>query len=264
MPRSNEFKVVVDHKRAKQVFSLLIEARRNNHPVYDGIKVPHQADMLPHNLSSNDGLAFSLYLFVLSFMMAGAVKSLTIASQLAKVHEKHPEFFDPAFMMSFSIEDLEKVLRKADGIRYRPYSFAKYWHENFIKLHYHWSGDPRKLFNEVESYDDMCEVMVNKGGFRLDNPKGFLGFQKKITSMFIFYMVDTGLVKPSWIFPVPIDYHYLRITIGTGVIRIEDSNQQLILDEEIAVSPRITDPARNVAALYCHKYNVRCYLGNGI
>jgi hypothetical protein len=80
-----------------------------------------------------------------------------------------------------------------------------------------YGGDPRNIFDGVTTYEDSLERIKNdkKGG-------GFIGFQEKMTSMILYYMMDEELID-QFNFPIPVDLHVMRVSIANEMITFPNS-----------------------------------------
>jgi len=109
-----------------------------------------------------------------------------------------------------------------------------------------WDGDPRKIFAGVSDYDEAIGRIQNdnRGG-------GFKGFQHKMTSMIIYYLLDDKLIGDFDNFPIPIDMHVMRVSIANEMIKFHGVDEGVNL-----FRPETTAALRDLYTDYAERHGV--------
>lgn len=149
--------------------------------------------------------------FASGYYMRGGIKSTTAVRSLGRLYDNFPDLFVAEKAKNFDAKRLSGILRDYN-LGYHSGDIGPAWVENARRLVRLWGGDPRNIFVGVSTYEDACKRVANdhRGG-------GFIGFQKKMVSMLIVYLVDAGLIEP-FLFPVPVDMHVTRIVVANEIV----------------------------------------------
>lgn len=208
--------IEVDKARTEQVLGRLLEALEAKEPPYDQDRVrqPQDSRHMPNTLARG-GTDHAMFLFNLCYYMRGGIKSNEAAIRLAKVFDDYPELFDCETAGSSDPAVIVSIL-KDGGLGFQE-TVARQWVENSRRLQDKFAGDPRNIFEGVSSYEQSQELIQNdrKGS-------GFLGFQEKMTSMIIYYLMAEELIEP-FNFPIPVDLHVMRTSIANELITFPDA-----------------------------------------
>lgn len=210
-----------------------------------------QPPQIPENMPKNLKLGSSehaLFLFCLCYYMRGLINSETAIKLLAKVYENKPEMFIPEKAIEKDPKEIAELLQTV-GLGVRSEEIGRFWVENFKMLIRHWGGSPVKLFEGVETYEEACERITNKKikKNRLEKKyAGFFGFQEKMASMLIYFLLDAGFIDPFH-FPPPVDFHVLRIMFSHEIFILEGENG--------SDYKKITDCVRELLSDYIRKCN---------
>ncbi len=192
-----------------------MEAYNNNELPYslDRVRVPHDPRHMPKTMERS-GVDHAVFLFNVCYYMRGGIKSNDAVKRMANVYDEWPSLFDCEFAKDVDPGAIEEIL-KTNGLGFQKV-VADQWVENSRRLHELYDGDPRKIFEGVDSYELSQERIQNdgKGG-------GFKGFQEKMTSMIIYYLMDEDLID-RFNFPIPVDLHVLRVSIANEMITFGD------------------------------------------
>lgn len=208
-------RVTADYRRGKEVCVAIDDLyKRKGYPFSKPDALPPQKRFLPETIKTDLDLA--CFHFFICHYLRGGVRSAIVIKNLARMFTDHPEVFDPFFVMNLKREQMVLMLQKYRLGFYRDNS--KFWIENARRLVECWDGDPRKIYEKIEAYNEpykeACRRICNdyKGN-------GFLGFQEKLCSMLTCFLMIENLI--AWfIFPPPVDSHAIRFFIGTGAIKL--------------------------------------------
>lgn len=239
----------VDQDRVELVLGKLVEVCRTGGYPYSrkDAMVPQHPDNLPNefkNPAIRDPLAYSRWLWCLCYYMRGTIRSVSAARGLTKLYDAHPELFVPELAAKVDPDDVEKFCTEA-GLGYNVKEIKYFWGENAKRLADHYSGDPRQIFAGVGNYDEACRRVQNdfKGG-------GFLGFQKKMVSMIIYYLMYENLIE-FFYHPVPVDIHVARIFVSNELIVFPD-----LADDDNRLSDEMLDQIRQIVVDYAIRHEV--------
>ncbi|MDB5160078.1 MAG: hypothetical protein JWO99_341 [Candidatus Saccharibacteria bacterium] len=224
LPNTGEvIQVTVDKEHAYPILDELLRAYANNEAPYnlDRVRLPHDPRHMPETLEygSRD---HAMFLFNVCYYMRGGIKSNDAVKRMSAVYDDHPALFDPEYVRGLSMsEDMEGILNqeiqgvlKAHGLGFQA-TVAGQWIENSWRMK-EYEDDPRNIFNGVTTYEQSQELIQNKKN------KGFIGFQEKMTSMIIYYLMDEDLIEP-FNFPIPVDLHVMRVSIANEMVGFSDS-----------------------------------------
>lgn len=214
--RPGEFRVIPNYERLDEVMGILIEARAHNDFPYnlESAQLPHDERNMPPSLKRG-GVEHANFLWAVCYYMRGGIKSATAVRSLSSVYEKYPELFIAEHAQSVKPEFIYEALRD-NGLHFSAKPVSEYWVENARRMQERYQGDPRKIFDGSPEYPELCRLIQNdgKGG-------GFKGFQKKMVSMYAYYLMDSRLVD-YYNFPLPVDMHVLRVSAATDIITFEN------------------------------------------
>ncbi len=197
---------------------ILVDRYKKQLPPYDEIILPQEYkpdSMMPGNDHYCGGLKHAMFFWNMCSYMQGGVKADQAFKKMAELFDENQDYFDCQFLSQSNPRDVSDELAKYRlG---RQYSVADHWIKNAIILKNRYDGDPRKIFDGVDTYEGCVERIKHKG------EDGFYGFQEKMTSMILYYYMNEGLV-PDVKFPVPVDFHALRVVLATEMATVEPCN----------------------------------------
>lgn len=204
-----------DHAYA--VLDTLSSAYFNHQYPYslESTQVPQDEKNMPTTLERG-GRDHAMFLWNVCAYMRGGTQSGFAVSALGKLYDKRPDLFLPETVLAVSQDEIADELSSV-GLGFQ-YTAAKQWHQNSSLLLEKYEGDPRKVFDGVQDYDELVDRVKNKG------PKkgGFLGFREKMTSMAAYYLMEAGLVE-EFPFPVPVDIHVMRVSIANQFVTFPEA-----------------------------------------
>ena len=238
----------INQKRMNLVLGRLMQALQAKEYPYnlDGVTAPQIASNMPHNLRLGSR-EHALFLFCTCYWMRGGIQSDTAFRSLARLHEAHPEIFVPEKAHLF-LEDYLAQKFKEYRLGFQAKQIARFWIINFVRLADWYDGDPVKLFTDIHTYEAACDRIENQRA-KKSGQEGFYGFRKKMVSMLIYFLTDTGFIKPFH-FPPPVDFHVLRIFVAHRMLTLSAREQTGWIYE------RLADRVRHYLSIYCLKYKV--------
>ncbi len=233
--------IFVDKERAVVIFDRLRALYLSkeypfNQPLATSPTIPEN---LPQSLETGTR-EHALFLFMLCYWMRGGIKSHTATKQLSRLYEADPDIFLPESVHRLAENRLAVGFRSV-GLGFNADEIAGIWLGNLIKIANEWEGDPRTLFAGISTYEEGCERIQNKGG------RGFRGFQEKMVSMLTYFYMDAGIVD-RWHFPIPVDFHVLRIVFAHEII--------IVAPGEANGNGFYTKPVLAAVRNLCHQYCV--------
>lgn len=248
--------VTFDEERARLVFSLIERDWLGKAGIFADVALPD--DRL--RLSQDPTEAANLFFFA-SITMRGAVVSDDPVRWLDRLAEVHRGIFCPSEVVArWNEEDIcnlfggvtsELLLEKGlsvgkghMGPKYRE--FARSWLHNARVLHTLWGDSILKVFEGVDEFEEAFSRIDYR---KVKRESGLIGMRRKIFSLLTIWLQTRKLI-PTFPTPLPVDFHALRVLIGTGVASIplkpfEPSGRSMMEIWQGAhcfrVSERITD-----------------------
>jgi hypothetical protein len=228
--------IVIHPEKAEMIYGKLISILHHNRFPYNlpAAIVPQDPCNLPRRMALG-GAEEAVFLFCLCYYMRGGIKSVTAARSLSQMYDYlkdwHPNPFIMAEAAEIRPETITSFLRKF-GLGFQSQQIGQFWTENARRLTTLWNGDPRKIFVEVDSYQEALKrVQNNKKG------AGFLGFQEKMVSMLLYYLMDEELID-FFYFPIPIDMHVMRIHVANEIITFDKEPPSDVMSQDLLVALR--------------------------
>jgi hypothetical protein len=241
--------VSIDWARAERVFGSALEALEDHRYPYNRVEPPQVAEKLPPSLSWG-GVKHACFLFCSCHHMRGGIKSETAFKILGRLFEDDPHMFSPEAVATdagrYTPAFITAVLRKA-ALGYKAEEIGRGWVYNLTKLHRFWNGDPVMLVRGVANYEELCVRIMHGKEPSEDSPHGFFGFREKMVSMLVYFLMHGGFMDPL-VFPVPVDFHVLRILVAHEVLVCDISGNGYLKG--------LQDGAREVTLGYCVKHGV--------
>jgi len=239
-------------ERTHEALNRLVKAYENNEYPYNHVEVPQRAENLPDNIAGG-GVDHARYLFFACNFMRGPIASEFALSQLKEVWEFDSRIFEPGQVESDGIVTFMRRVYWTlvhGELHYNLSNIPRIWTFNAHKLHGYWESDPRTLFEEVETYQDLVERIAGSKEEKqsLNTPWGFKGFGKKMVSMLAYFYMDAGIIDDSLI-PAPIDFHLLRIITSCEILEFTDPPDNLFVESYL-------NTARKLVTGYCRKTGI--------
>ncbi len=245
--------VQVDYQRAEHLFGTLLKALTEKQYPYDIARVPQRPENWPDG-THDDPIKLGLFLFTCCYYMRGGIESDTAFLALKHIHERYPQLFDPnnfvqTGQMEFEDHTAERIAQilKDHKLGYSAKQTSRLWVFNATKLGLHWEANPLKLFEDIENYEMLCNRIMHAGikTQHVQHPYGFTGFREKMVSMLAYFFMDCKLVPPE-AFPVPVDFHVMRMLTAHEVVR----NDAVPLGGNL-LTPEFQATARQLTRDYC-------------
>lgn len=229
-----------EDEKAFKILDALVDAYHRKLPPYDKAVLPQEFKpdrLCPDSPEYAGAIEHSMFFFNICGYMSNRINSEYAFKTLGKMYEDKRDsgLFDPRALAEMSPEQVAETLHE-----YRMGSYDKvavWWVENAKRLVERYGGDPRKIFEGAESYEE-CATRVEND----QKGSGFMGFRKKMTSMLIYFLHDEGLIDEIN-YPLPVDIHALRVFLATDMV---ESSQDIRNAEFLKVSEDI----RNLAMRY--------------
>lgn len=218
--RSDEFRQTIEgpglqpvpnFSRLDEVLDVLLKQREAGNFPYnlDAAQLPQDERNMPSSLPRG-GAEHANFLFATCYYMRGGIKSYVAFRALSKVYEADPELFNPFDAQGRDPAIIADTLQQ-HGLGFSKDVISEQWVKNAERMSAQFNGDPRKLFEGTTEYTELLKRIQNKSG------RGFSGFQEKMTSMLAYYLMSDELI-PYFDFPLPVDFHVLRVSAATGMI----------------------------------------------
>ncbi len=241
--------IVIDHDKAKKVFDSLIAVYRAKEYPFEPERVLLPQD--PRNMpiiKKMDDEEKARFFFYLCLYMRGRIDSMHATRCTASLFADRPDLFDPLIARNLDPEEIEKEL-KAHGLGFQKKLNAAYWISNSRYLVGRWGGSVINIFHDAAELDDdqfwliSCERICSQG--KNGEKGGFAAFQKKMTSMLIYYLVWLGIISYHH-FPLPADVHHRRKCLAHGILSFsQNGNGNDFEHDEL-----IGDAVREVTFVY--------------
>lgn len=211
----DEIKPVPHFDRLDSILDILLKQRAKKGFPYelDSAQLPQDERNMPPSLPRG-GKEHANFLFTTCYYMRGGIKSYVAFKALSSLYEKDPNLFDPQSAQMRNPEDIATALAE-EGLGFSKDVISKQWVFNAAKLQEENDGDARKLFENTTDYRKLLHRIQNKNG------NGFKGFQEKMTSMLAYFFMTDGII-PYFDFPLPVDFHVLRVSAANKIITFEN------------------------------------------
>jgi hypothetical protein len=147
-----------------------------------------------------------------------------------------------------AIEQVRQLFEK-HGLGYLLGEAPSHWVKNLRKIGRFWNNDPVNLLRGDVGFEEACRRIMYKTSQKSeDDPNGFLGFAEKMVGMIAYFWMDADLIEQR-LFPVPVDFHVLRLMIANELLVPEEHDGNHYRDIFLAA-------ARELTMWYCREHNV--------
>lgn len=194
--------------------TLLAQRDKNGFPYYlEAAQLPQDERNMPPSLTRG-GKDHANFLFTTCYYMRGGIKSFAAFRGLSALYEEDPSLFNPKDAKSREASVIAEALASV-GLGFSKNVISNQWISNAAKLEQEYDGDARNIFEGTTDYRELLRRIQNKNG------NGFKGFQEKMTSMLAYFLMADKLI-PYFDFPLPVDFHVLRVSAATEMITFEN------------------------------------------
>lgn len=209
-------RVIPHFDKLDTITEVLLEARAAHEFPYtlEAANLPQDEHNMPPELPRG-GQEHANFLWATCYYMRGGIKSTAAFAGLSEVYAEEPELFDPVIAMHDDPKRIQELL-KSHGLAFSSSTIGPAWVENARRMTELYDGDPRNIFQYANRYEDVLFKIKNNG-----RGKGFIGFQEKMVSMITYYLMDSELI-PYFDFPLPVDFHVLRVSAANEIITFEN------------------------------------------
>lgn len=197
---------------AFEVFDHLMSLSQNNQSPYDEFILPqeYRPDSLRPGGEYYGTKEHAMFYFNSCAYMSKRTVSEWAIKRMAQLFEEEPALFNCE-----ELGDMpdDYVAGRLKDVGFGVYNVAsRELTENARRMQENYDGNPVNIFTTANDWDECKKRIRNdkKGG-------GFLGFQKKMTSMILYYFQYDELIK-ELNYPIPADSHNQRIMLSTEII----------------------------------------------
>lgn len=244
----NKLHVTVNKGHAYPILDRLLGAYTTNQPPYnlDRVRLPQDPRHMPKTLEYGS-VDHAMFMFNVCYYMRGGIKSNDAVKRMSNIYDDYPELFNCDYTRTFDAVELENILGRY-GLGFQK-TVSKQWIENSRRMQDDYEGDPRNIFTGVNTYEQSQELIKNQNG------NGFIGFQDKMTSMIIYYLMEQELIEP-FNFPIPIDIHVMRVSIANEMVSFADENGNEVPNGTRFYTPETLSALRSLYFDYAGENNV--------
>lgn len=165
-----------------------------------------------------------------------------VINGLGRLFVAQPDLFKPELAQHLDPALVTRRLKRF-GLGYKAVEIGWGWVVNAQRLHRLWDDDP---FNLVADYPGP-DVAYARICHRKD--RGMFGFQEKLASLFVHYLIQAGRLQPFF-FPGPVEWHVLRIVFANELITLTD--------DRLAINSKVVIPAVRLLLFdYCQQHHVQ-------
>ena len=245
------YEVVVRDDVGFAVFDTIIkrwQAEPKQFP-YDqkGAVIPQNE--IPAWLRNDKERLFNFYCYICLYMRGG-IESLQAFKAMLRLISDKPELFDPVYAQHLTEAELQPII--AAYVGWDSKAVARFWIENSKRLVRNWNGQASNIFRGLTNYEEALRRIKNKTSNKEwkqacrvdDRGEGFMGFQPKMVSMFVYFIDWEGLLRTDFIYPTPADFHNFRLALA-----LPEKVPEPLVRAEPAQSAQTPDAQQRKAAL---------------
>ena len=199
--------------RTNDALDRILFASRTGQGPFAAYRLPQECRNYPSNLESPFDQAN--FLFVVLLHMSGGNPAEASFRGHRRLYERWPKIYDSKTAINYTADEIREMM-KAVGLQFwntRP----EWLLHNARVLNKYWDGDPRNIFGDTLQYKNELEIWQKLQGRVLRSPRKLLGFQEKMLSLLVHFLVDARLVDPCDV-PPPIDVHQNRFFGSLGLV----------------------------------------------
>lgn len=188
----------------------------------------------------NDLEALYLFYFYICLYMRGGIESLQAFNGMLAMRRDYPKLFDPFWAQNRFIEEVQPIIAKYIG--WDSEAVARFWIANSKRLVVYWDGRASLLFSGLTSYDEALRRLKNKltkkeireANCNDNHGHGFMGFQEKMVSMYLYFIDWEGLLETPFIYPTPADFHNFRLALAHRIMKLDPEPAHVRATEKIS------------------------------
>lgn len=219
--------------RAREVFAALTEAWTAKQGVFKNVLLPQDRfERLP------DDREMANWLFFAALTQRGGVMSENPMEFLWWMRTRMPELFHPQTLardfdhagvrarLRAGLKEFwdarrpDRVLQMDDRKGYKIEQIARGWHHNAVLLSERFDGDPRKIFADVDAFEEAFSRIDRRQGSQGKwGWDGIIGMRRKIFSLYTIWLQEKSII-PVFPTPIPVDFHALRVLWATEAIDV--------------------------------------------
>lgn len=199
--------IILDVKRAENIGIVLFHDFQNKTGYFTGYVMPEYS--YPKNIKEGS-LEQALY-FTYVISVDKQTNAVKLWRNAGRVFEKHPEYFDPKFIVNAESSFLYSLL-KSLGARYANKG-AQTWKTVSEILLKFYNGDPRNITPKPMTVKEAKSLIQT-----FPELKG-----KKLSNLYLRVMGENGLFKLSNLkeLDIPVDIQVARFTVFTGCLNLK-------------------------------------------
>lgn len=236
-----KYEVIADDATTFYAFDIIVERWKAEPKMfpYDqpGALIPQT--LIPKRLRDDKEALFNFYFYICLYMRGG-IESAQAFRAMIKLWEDRPEFFDPLYAQHLTQKELQPII--AQYIGWDSEAVTRFWIENSKRLMRNWDGKASNIFKGLKSYKEALRRIRNKrtkkdlyeASLVDDRGEGFMGFQPKMVSMFVYFIDWEGLLEVSFIYPTPADFHNFRFGLAVRGVRIYPEHRNIRSSEKLS------------------------------
>lgn len=243
------YEVIVNDDVGFYAFDVIVgrwQAKPKMFP-YDqkGAVIPQ--DIIPKWLRDDKPALFNFYFYICLYMRGG-IESLQAFNAMLRLRVDKPELFDAFHAQHLTQEELQPII--AEYIGWDSEAVARFWIENSKRLVRNWDGQAinifcghsSNVFTRLDSYEEALRRIRNKrteaewkkACLVDDRGEGFMGFQPKMVSMYVYFVDWEGLLEKQFIYPTPADFHNFRFGLALRALVLHPQPENLRSTEKIS------------------------------
>lgn len=238
---------VVDAKRAELVLDAILDRYKRGAYPYNVKRSMLSEFELPKKLKRG-GEAEARFWFFACMLMRGGIDSDTALAAMSRLYDAEmvpsgAKPFDPKWAAKMTPEEMSGLIMEAGTGLFR---LARDWVNSAQVLVGQYNGRVLKLVDQIDNYETALQLI------RKDGDTGFPGFQHKMVSMLLFFLIESDLME-YFPYPPPVDFHLIRVAIATGLVKRKENADEFSRSGELK---RLQEKLRWMYLQYISSRNV--------
>ncbi len=225
MPKKEILGAMFHEERALSVFGPMLDLYKSGRiSWFRQDKLP-QIKFFPSSYISEKSYSHQCWLFLMAILARAKQNADSIFKRALQQLESDPsdiKFFTPGVVANtLSIEEIKIFLFNITG-NYLLEEFSKSWKVNSCLLNEKFEGQISNIFEGSATASDARKQLVQ-----------FSGIGNKIASLMMEWFEEIDLIIPPLYGSPPIDYHFARFALITGMVEIEKLKHERIRSDSI-------------------------------